>query len=357
MGTTTPPSSGARRRWPRQADIARVAGVSQATVSMVINDRDATAHRITESTRRRVWAAVEELGYVANPAARALAGGRSSLLGIYTFEPVFPVDFRDFYYPFLLGLEEEAEAQAYNLLLFTSASGTDRHRAIYRDGVNQLRAADGCVLLGRGGDRAELQRLVKEPFPVVFIGRRELSEGEFAYVGADYATATGQVVDHLASLGHTALAYLGWPDDEEPTLDRRHGFEAARERHGWPSRPQRIRRVAEAEVTSELITTLLTDGVTAIVAQDDRLAERARTHAEAQGRAIPRDLSIVVLGDPPRGASLDVDWSGFTIPRKEMGRVALRTLVELLDSDESSPRPQLLLPCTLHAGETTAPPA
>lgn len=94
---------------PRQADIAALAGVSQATVSLVINNRSGKYRQITEETRQRVWAAVAELGYVANPAARMLAGGRNGLLGVYTFESVFPLDPRDFYYPFLLGVEEEAE--------------------------------------------------------------------------------------------------------------------------------------------------------------------------------------------------------------------------------------------------------
>jgi DNA-binding LacI/PurR family transcriptional regulator len=76
--TPSPRLRGKRRRnWPRQADIAQRAGVSQATVSMVINDRSGTHYAIGEETRQRVWAAVEELAYVTNPAARALAGGRA----------------------------------------------------------------------------------------------------------------------------------------------------------------------------------------------------------------------------------------------------------------------------------------
>lgn len=343
--------------YPRQADIARLAGVSQATVSMVINDRDATRHRIGQETRKRVWDAVEQLGYVGNPAARVLAGGRSQLVGIYTFEPVFPVDFRDFYYPFLLGIEEEAEEQGYNLLLFTSAGGPGRERRIYRDGANQLRVADGCVLLGRGGDHDELERLTREPFPVVFIGRRELGGERCAYVGADYVGATAAIVDHLAGLGHERIAYLGWADHDEPTLDRRRGYEQAMARRlGHAPDPRLVHQLPESQITAELVADLLAGGATAVIAQDDEVADRIAAHAEAAGRVIPDDLSIAVLGDPPRGGPSSRDWTGFVIPRREMGRNALRVLVELLDRPDQ-PAPHLLLPCTLHPGATAAAPA
>jgi DNA-binding LacI/PurR family transcriptional regulator len=339
------------RRWPRQADIARLAGVSQATVSMVVNDRAGTQHRIGEETRARVWAAVAELGYVANPAARQLAGGRGQVLGVYTFEPVFPVDFRDFYYPFLLGIEEEAEAQGYNLLLFTSASGEGRQRAIYRDGANQLRVADGCVLLGRGGDREELERLAREPFPIVFIGRRDLGGDACSFVGADYVGATADIVEHLIALGHRAIAYIGWDDQDEPTLDRRRGYEEAIARHSRTVDPGLVHQVRLDAVTEELVGGILGRGATAVIAQDDVVAEAAARHVEALGGKVPGDVSIAVLGDPPRGGPSTRDWMSFVIPRRDMGRHALRVLVDQLD-DGDQPATQLLLPCTLHPGQT-----
>lgn len=330
---------------------------------MVINDRAGTQYAIGEETRRRVWSAVEELSYVTNPAARALAGGRSRVLGIFTFAPVFPVDFRDFYYPFLLGIEEEAEKQGYDLLLFTSGSGPDRQRRIYQDGVNRLRSTDGSILIGRGGDRTELTRLVAEPFPVVFVGRRELPGAACPYVGADYAAATGEIVEYLAGLGHTRIAYVGWPDDEEPTVDRRRGYDDACARLGLPQDAAMVHQLPDHEVTRELTADLYQRGATAVLAQDDVLAERVVEHGHQVGLSVPDDLSIAVLGDPPRGGQPRRDWTGFTIPRKEMGQQALRSLVELLDEvavdvdgQPGEQIPQVLLPCTLRVGGTSAPP-
>jgi DNA-binding LacI/PurR family transcriptional regulator len=323
---------------------------------MVINDRAGKQYTIGEETRRRVWAAAEELSYVTNPAARALAGGRSQVLGIFTFAPVFPVDFRDFYYPFLLGIEEEAEHQGYDLLLFTSGSGPDRQRHIYAGGTNRLRVTDGSILLGRGGDPTELARLVSEPFPVVFIGRRELDGHQCAYVGADYTNATAGVIHRLTAMGHRQIAFLGWPDDEEPTIDRRRGYDEAHAERGWPVDPTLAPRVADHDVTRELSVDLLARGVTAIVVQDDLIAERILMHTLDLGCSVPEDLSIAVLGDPPRGGQALREWAGFTIPRKEMGQQALRAIVELLDTDDDEALPQLLLPCTFHEGSTIGPP-
>jgi len=320
---------------------------------MIINDPDGTQHAIGEETRQRVWAAVEELSYVTNPAARALAGGRSNVIGIFTFEPVFPVDFRDFYYTFLLGIEEEAERQGYDLLLYTSGSGPNRQRSIYRQGANRLRGTDGCVFLGRGGDRGELERLVREPFPTVFVGRRELP-GAPAYVGADYAMATAEVVDHLVGLGHRRIAYLGWPDAEEPTVDRRLGYERALAARGSDA-AELTYRIGDEGVGRDLVAALLARGTTAVLAQDDLIAEQVVAHAGTLSLSVPEDLSVAVLGDPPRGAPPLLDWTGFTIPRKAMGEQALSTLVELLDAAADGPPPQRLLPCTLRTGSTCGP--
>ena len=343
-------------RRPRQADIARAAGVSQATVSMVLNHRVGEHHQIGEDTRRRVWAAVEQLGYVANPAARTLAGGRNSVVGVYTFESVFPVDHRDFYHPFLIGIEEEAERQGFDLLLFSSASGPDRNRAIFRDGVNRLRIADGCVLLGRGGDRHELARLANDAFPIVSVGRRELPDAQMSYVGADYAAGTAEIVRHLAAHGHRRVALLSWDDDLEPTTDRVQGFRSGCADADVAFDPRLCRPVADADVTTTLLEELVQAGATAVIAQDEVIAVRLESAAALLGLTVPGDLSVAVLGDPPRGEPSGRDWTGFEIPRRRMGATALHTLVQRLDGHDGQPH-QSLLPCTFQAGSTVAPAA
>ena len=111
---------------PRQSDIARRAGVSQATVSLVLTGR-AAASRIPEATQERIREAMVELDYVPNAAARSLRGGRNNLIGVHTFEPVFPVSPEDYYHEFLNGIEEEAVRAGLDLVLFADIMSCSIH--------------------------------------------------------------------------------------------------------------------------------------------------------------------------------------------------------------------------------------
>jgi DNA-binding LacI/PurR family transcriptional regulator len=346
-----------RRRRPTQVDIARRAGVSQATVSLVVSG-GAAADQIAESTRRAVLAAAEELGYAANVAARSLKGGRNQLLGLYTFEPVFPTDQRDFYYPFLLGVEEETVALGYDLLLFSSVTSA-ADRSIYAGGGNRLKLADGCVLVGRHVRREELNALVREDFPVVFIGRREVDDGELSYVGADYVTATSDMVGRLVALGHERILYLRAIEDAEPTRDRENGYRRGLAAAGLPVDESLIHRLADpADLTADHVAHWIeTYGVTGILVEpteDDRLVG-ALTEIDQAGRVrFPHDCSIALLGDPPSWTPDLRAWTRFSLPRVQMGREAVRMLVRILDQPTPEAH-QLWIPCAFVAGDSVGP--
>lgn len=332
--------------------------MSQATVSLVISGGTAS-DQIAESTRRAVFAAAEELGYSANAAARSLKGGRNHLLGLYTFEPVFPVDQRDFYYPFLLGVEEETAEQGYDLLLFSSA-GSGGDRRIYAGGANRLKVADGCVLLGRHLHRDDLAHLVQEDFPFVFIGRREVPGTELSYVAVDYAAATQEVVATLAGLGHRDMLYLQVTGGEEPTRDREAGYRHGLAGAGIPVDESLIHQLPEAsDITADQIRGWHERGVTAVLiepTEDDATVAAVERAATGAGLRIPEDLSVAVLGDPPLRHAPGRDWTRFTLPRAHMGREAVRTLLDLLEDDSGTPR-QLFVPAGHVAGDTVAAPS
>ncbi|GDY50016.1 hypothetical protein SVIO_006390 [Streptomyces violaceusniger] len=107
------PGPASRTSRPRQAEVAGLAGVSQATVSLVLSARgDGKAAAISEETRQRVLDAARSLGYVPDPAARRLAAASNNLLGVFSFTATFPTDVQHSYYPFLVGVEREAAARA-----------------------------------------------------------------------------------------------------------------------------------------------------------------------------------------------------------------------------------------------------
>ncbi|WP_205857528.1 LacI family DNA-binding transcriptional regulator [Phytoactinopolyspora endophytica] len=337
-----------RQQAPKQSDVARRAGVSQATVSAVINGR-ATVHRIPDETVRRVREAVRDLGYVANPSARSLRGKRNRLLGVHTFESVFPISQRDFYHEFLIGIEEQAVADGYDLVLFTSTEEANGQRRIYRDGMNRLNVADGSVLLGFTHDSSDIARLAGEGYPFVHVGRREVPGVDFRWVGADYKSATHEVVDRLVELGHRRIGYVGLDHRMEALIDREEGYRDGCEAAGLPPLPVLM---GVHHLGVEWFDHAVASGMTAFVAEDESYATKLGELVRERGLDIPGDVSVVVLRGTNDGPVPGRSWSSMGIPRNEMGRAAARMLVEILEDPHATRDDHLLLPCT-PPGETT----
>lgn len=334
-----------------QEDVAKRAGVSTAVVSQVLSRRPATSIRVGKETEQRVWEAVRAMGYVPNLMAQSLAQGERRLLGVFTYEPVFDASQRGFYVPFLLGIEREAEVQGYDLLLFTSASSDKRRREVYRGGANRLSLADGAILLGKSPNRSDLTRLLREQFPFVSIGRRESLDEAIPYVAADYANATAALLHHLSRLGHRRFALVCSGDESESDLDRRRGYVQGCLELG----------VADSDIDSSidtaggLTTRWLTEqrdaGVTAVLAENDRIGRLVLSLAADAELRVPADLSLAILGDPLEPHDDSPDWLMFRIPRREMGRVAVRLLLERITGAPAEAL-QRTLPCDLVEGST-----
>ncbi|MDB5188384.1 MAG: transcriptional regulator, LacI family [Candidatus Kaiserbacteria bacterium] len=319
-----------RRRRSTQIDIAREAGVSQATVSLVLNDAPEARTRIPQETRDRVLAVAKQLGYSPNPAAQSLVGGRNYLLGFHTFEEVFPSDQRDFYFPFLLGVEREATRQGYDLLLFSPSSAARKGGAV-RPAASRLLLADGCILLGRHVDRDALSDLTRNDFPLVFIGRREIPDADIAYVGIDYETATRKLVERLIELGHTRLGYIGEPGGGEQNEDRLKGYFDGVAQLGADNNGSL--KHSKPLTTAEL-KSWIDRGVTAVLVEpgeDDSNVRALETAAAELSLSIPGDLSVAVVGDPEFATTDRADWTHFGIKRDEIAQRAVQLLVAILD--------------------------
>ncbi|MFC0528645.1 LacI family DNA-binding transcriptional regulator [Phytohabitans kaempferiae] len=342
----------------RQADIAKQLGISQATVSLVLSGRAGRDIAISQELRELVLRTARDLGYQADPVARSLAGGRNRLLGVFTFEAVFPVGQRDFYHPFLVGVEEEAEVQRYDLVLFTSATVGAGRRSIYRSGANRLRLADGGLLLGLEPDREELARLVKEQFPFVFIGRRDVPGAELSYVAADYAGATASLVEELFARGHERVCLVTGSAGLEPTVDRTTGFVRAHEAAGRPLDALSTWAVEPAGLGAAELVERRDRGVTAYAvegAADGRLVAAFLAAADEAGLRVPGDASLVVLGDVG-DESVTRRCTRFAVRREEMGRAAVRMLIEKLEAVDPSAVNRVTIPCVPVPGDTVGPP-
>lgn len=332
-----------------QTHIARLAGVSQATVSLVLNGNANAQARIPQETRERIQKIIRETGYVPDPIARRMAKGINRILGVFTYEPAFPNAHADFFLPFLFGIEEEAQAQHYDLLLLTGAGAPGERKIFSED--NRLRIADGCIVLGKNFNRDELAQLMAGSFPFVAIGRREDAGGPVPYVGADYATATAELVRQARALGHRRLAYLGATGPAESTADRWSGFQSALGEDMQLVLAEQDMGVPEAQ----LLDSLIERGATAVFCVELVDALRLEAAARARGLSLPKDFSLVALGSHVRVEAHPTRFASFVIPREQMGRQATANLVRRIEHGEGEPVQQVLLPCDPIRGETLGP--
>jgi len=332
-----------------QRTIAELAGVSQATVSLVLNGKAGASTRIPDATRARVLDVIRETTYVADPAARSLAGVGNNLVGIFTYEHAFPNETSDFYTPLLMGIESAAESTGVDLLMFTSAPVVDGRRQIFHE-KNRLRLADGCLLLGRAMDTAELTRLVDSAYPFVAIGRRDSADGRIPFVGVDYVTATATLARHAKEKGHTRFFYLHLALDAEASRDRRAGLESVVAEFD--------ERVTDGSDLASDWASVQNAAPTVLFVEDPGHAQAIVDNAVADGVSIPQQLSIVVLGERVRPSAHALDYTRLSAPRPELGSRAVALLDQLMNGTRGAERipVQQLLPCSIVEGSTLAAP-
>ncbi|HEX6686725.1 MAG TPA: LacI family DNA-binding transcriptional regulator [Candidatus Limnocylindrales bacterium] len=334
---------------PRQQDIARLAGVSQTAVSLVLNGKTA-AHGIAKDTERKVLEAMRQLGYVPNVTAQALRRGRNGLIGVHTFEPLFPSK-GTYYDEFMIGIEDQAIRSGQDLVLFTSVHQREGDQSIYRRGQNRLRLADGAIILGFNQHGDELARLAAEGFPFVFIGRRESAADLMPYITPDYATAVSDLVDRAHEAGHRRAAYLSLPDRVEPRVERRTAFLESCVRNGITVTDESV--AGPGKLTGAWLSAVRAAGTTVLfVESSSHLEELARLCTQA-GVRIPQQMSVVGL-DSIDAASTTHTWTHLTVARRALGARAVEMLLELLDGWRDIHQHEYH-PCGIEQGTTLVP--
>ena len=330
-----------------QSDVAAMAGVSTAVVSAVISPKPGKTIRVGEEAEKRVRAAMEALGYAPNVVAQSLAGGQRNIIGVFTYEAVFPSDRENFFYPFLLGIERGAMKRGQDLLLFTSSSLDRGPRSIFPAGTNRMGVADGAILLGEEPDKSELKRLYDTGFPFVTIGRRGAAGADLNWVAADYAAAVEDVVSRCAALGHRKLKFLGGINVREQNEDRERGFL----RHAGEGLELSVERLDTSAVDSAWTQRCLADGYTVVLTETFAHAKALERQVVASGGTVPETVSIVALAAPLSDPSGVERWTRISIPREDMGEIAVSRLIGLIRNPEDDIL-NTTLPCGFVPGRT-----
>lgn len=336
-------------------DVAREAGVSAATVSLVLNDRATT--RIPEPTQERVRQAALDVGYAPNTLARGLRTRRTHTIGF--------VSDRIATTPYAVRMIESAQeaARENGHLLFLVSTGGDP--AIERDAIATLQAhqVDGLVY-------ACMWHRTVEPPPglpagSVMLDARPL-HGDFPAVVPDDHGGAVAAVTELVEAGHRRIAYLDIDEDPRPLASglRHAGYREVLERAGVEVDPAlHVRGASDAAggaAAADRVLSLPADRrPTALFCFNDRLAMGAYAAARHHGLAIPTDLSVVGYDDQQLiAAELDPPLTTVALPHHEMGRWAVEVLLGVRDrpGPDETEDGVVLMPCPLIRRDSVGPP-
>jgi DNA-binding LacI/PurR family transcriptional regulator len=322
-------------------DVAARVGVSRALVSVVFRG----APGASASTRARVLAAAEEIGYRPDLAARTLASARSRVLGVMlTVHNTFHADLVEAMYT-------EAEEVGYDLVLSAHAPTRPPEKAV---GALLGHRCDALVLLGPETRGSYLEALV-ERVPVVSVGRR-FPGTRVDVVATAEGPAVRQALDHLRDLGHRDIAHLDGGGGAGSAERRR----AYREwmRRGRLTEHVRVLPGDHTEASgAEAAHRLLAEGSvpTALFAGNDRSAIGFLDAITRAGVRVPQDISLVGYDDIPLAGLAHIQLTTVRQDSVGLAREAVRLAIERLDRPSLPPRSSVLDPMLVVRG-TTAPP-
>ncbi|MER7504474.1 LacI family DNA-binding transcriptional regulator [Nonomuraea pusilla] len=324
------------------ADVAAVARVDRAVVSRVVN-KDPTLN-IRPETRERVLAAVEQLGYRPNVAARSLRTARAHMFGLFIPDFANPV-----YAEIIKGAEAEAAAQGYVLV---TGSATGAGLGGYMDRLGQGRI-DGLLLAGAGGDAGLIAQLDAAGIPWIMLNHRSRSARR--YVVLDDERAAALAVEHLVRLGHRRIAHLAGPSGADTATRRSAGYSAAMRDAGLPEGGIVAADYTPAGGAAAMATLLAApEPPTAVFVANVASAIGAMEAVRKAGLEIPRDVSIVAVHDLDLASYLYPALTTVRMPLAELGRRGV-TLLGRLKPDEAVEE-VLDGPIELIQRRSTAPP-
>lgn len=334
-------------------EVARLAGVSRATVSRALNG----SARVSDEAKARVHAAIANLGYEPDVVAQSLVRQRSRTIAVNLVpednEPPLAHLGRTgqyFYLSVLEVIEREAIAFGYDLLLPSRPHGRSPESFVRS---LQTRRVAGCIVFH--ATEAQVQALTHSSIPAVFVDK--LGQGDHAtYVKSDNVDGTRQATEHLLALGHRRIALLTGLTTALAGLERLMGYQQALGQAGIAPDAGLVRQsgwnINEAYEAARVLLAERRD-FTAIVAGSDFMATGILRALSEHGLRVPEDVSLIGFDD--------TEFSQYTIPplttvgqdRVAMGRGALQRLVAMVEgAGNTSP---LILPTQLVVRKSTGP--
>jgi LacI family transcriptional regulator, galactose operon repressor len=319
-------------------DVARLAGVSQSSVSRAL----ATPDQVRAGTRQRVEQAAAQLGYHPNRIARGLSTGRTSTIGF-----VLP----DIANPFFPGIVKAAQRRSRDFGLSVLLADSDEDPITEMDLVRTLtKQVDGFILCAPRASDDDL-RSVCDDIPVVLLNRRV---GQLPSIVFDNTDGIRQALAHLAALGHRHVAYVAGP------------------RTSWVNR-ERLRAIRTTAANFNLETTevanvspdfeggvaaadlVLATPATSVIAYNDMIGLGLISRFATRGVSVPDDISVIGFDDIPASALVTPALTTVSQPKDQCGRAGIDLLVDLLNDRERPAGARASLPTRLIVRGSTGP--
>lgn len=327
-------------------DVAKLAGVSSATVSYVINNGP---RPVSEETRLRVLSAIERLNYHPNIIARSLKTQKTYTIGIII---------SDILNPTLASIEKSIEdhliQRNYSLTICNSDESPERELMWLK--TLRERRMDGIILLPTGANRPLLFSLVQSNLPLVLIDRQ--IEGLAAdAVLFDNEGGAYEAVSHLISLGHTRIGLLNLPVALSPGGGRLRGYERALHDASLPIFPQLIREGSFKAQEGSILASELLDASprpTALFVSSNRLAQGVLDQIKNRHLRMPEDIALCTFDEAAYYSFFTPSITSVSANPQEFGFTAVQFLVDRISGAYKGDPRTYLAPCHIRVRESTA---
>ena len=308
-------------------DVAKRAGVSPSTVSRTLKDNPA----ISEETKVKVRAAMDELGYVPNSAAQMLATGLTHSLGVV----LPPLTDREnisqpFYMEILTAINEEASCNSQVVSIATGARLEELVRQV--ELMHRQKRADGFVILYSETKDPVKDYLLKEKVPFVVVGAAVDNTNKVTYIDNDNKELGQEAVKYLRSKGHQKIGFVTNDLFGQVGQERYQGYLEATKEFNLETYPE---LVFSSKVIDSLKENLESNQLTALIVKDDLIALRFIQWLNNQGIKIPEDYAIISFNNSTFAEIMHPFLTTYDINIKELGKESVLRLLDLLKNPKT----------------------
>jgi LacI family transcriptional regulator len=337
---------------PTLVDIARVCGLSRATVARALSGKG----YVDPERRVLIQETANRLGYRTSTIARALRTQRSSSIGVMIADitnPIFP--------QIVKGIDEVLSADDHTIFLCNTDEDPAKQEAIVQSLLD--RQVDGIILVSQSLTERFLALLENAP-PCVYVNRRPAS-GALDYVGPDNAQGIALLLDHLLGLGHQRIAYIAGPKLSSTAQERLAHFRLGMAERGLAVDESLVLQGnynIESGIAAAQALLALDQIPTAIIAANDLVAIGVITCCIKAGLRVPEDISVTGFDDAfdiHLSARYPLEVQGITTvdqPKRALGHAAGRLLLQRI-ADPAGPPNTIILPTVLKVRHTTGAPS